>query len=747
MDSAQQNQDTTPSIQTDVPDQPQTASPSSSKKRLFIIIGIIVVVVLTAIALLLSNSASSLTENNDQLNNNTGTPSGSFAGEQVPDAITAGGLNTLIYGAWTGVSSEIKAVNLKSNDSTTLATLPLNIKKVSVLSPQRLLYIDQTNERDHGTQIVSYQIANRQTETVVKADNGFGIDDYVLSPNKKYMATWEVSFADGSEILSGGRSRVYAIDLSNPEKKQLLYNEVADQPIHYPRAVLNDGKVFADKFLPNDPASGAGWAYGMSVVDFDGGNKQDVESMQEGTYGTQPSLSPDGKTLVFAGYDGSRGDGKSLNDGFRQALLTPNTVELLDTQTLERRVLGNLPNTNIYSNVQWETIPGSITITQLSQTEGESGLFSYNISSGTLKEIVLPEDEFSSYSFLSHLSTDTILIGKIDESNSSGGNLGEEYAASLTAVYKNDGSTEENIRLSNTLAQFITTLPDNYFQNVLGAKAYAQEANPTFTLEQENDKNNLQLQTFFMKTELPVIRERQQTEPSPEQKLTDNSCRDLATKQCLAQGFQEDTNAFDRCHDKAWDANRATKGTPDAVCKKSPLYIYGTPGQKVNIKIQTNVYNDNPKYGNGYEVTTLENGAMEVNGVVYNALNYDYRSNSRRLEKPTRGRVVPTSSVSSIINNYGTRLGLNKKEISNLVRFAKENVTSPYVFVSFYDHETSKRILPLSISPTPDNYLNVVFYFKQVSSLPDFEIKDPLFPSEPLHRSGLTVVEVSEIIE
>src|SRR5581483_6818762 len=41
---------------------------------------------------------------------------------------------TLVYGTWTSLSSVIRAVDIQSGQVTTLASLPLTIKKVSVLS-------------------------------------------------------------------------------------------------------------------------------------------------------------------------------------------------------------------------------------------------------------------------------------------------------------------------------------------------------------------------------------------------------------------------------------------------------------------------------------------------------------------------------------------------------------------------------------------------------------------------------------
>ncbi len=409
----------------------------------------------------------------------------------------------------------------------------------------------------------------------------------------------------------------------------------------------------------------------------------------------------------------------------------------------------------------------------LSKTDDQSGLFSYNLSGRTLKKVTLPDDPQNPYAFIGNTSSTVSLIGKTDSSRASLGNLGEEYAASLSSLYAQNSTTGDllSIRLNDSLIQYITILPSSYFQNVLGV-AHAQGGNPAepnvTIIDLYSDKpteKNLQLKTFLMKPELAPVREKQQSTPVtptdppsalpttpptvnkniPKQSKT-ISCRDLATEQCLAQGHQEDSPGFRTCHDRAWDANRATKGTPEAVCNKSPLYLYGTTGDKISIRILAPIYNDTPSYSEGYNVTLSDNGKMLVNGQIYEGLNYDYRSNLRRITPPVKGTIVPIAGIEKTLRGYAKKLGLNEKETNDLVSSGKTKITSPYVFISFFDHETSSSILPIKFVPQPDNYLNVVFYFKQLEKKPNYTPAPPVF-EKPLMRTGLTAVEVSEIIE
>lgn len=690
------------------------------------------------------------TTNNPRNSNQNPQPSASAVDPIAP--------HTLVYGSWTGDGSEITAIDLASRVSTTIATLPVNIKKVTVLSPDTLIYMDEATQRDHGKKITIYDIKEGKVKKSIPAERGFGFDDYVVSPNKQYVALWEVSFAGGPVMQ---RSRVYAVNISNHSVKNLLYDEVVSGPVHYPRAILDNGKVFTDTFQPNDPAGGVGWSYGMSVVNFDGSGKQDLSQMQNGTYGNQPSLSPDGKYLLFAGYDGSRGPGTRIKNGYRQAVVTPNTVELLNTQTLKREQLQNLSNANFYSKTSWDMSGRSIKIVQQSTSAEQSGVYSYNLGSKTASQVALPTEHEPPYQFLTQLSNEKLVIATIEESASGIGNLGSEYAQLISQLYIFEPASNNaaSLQHNNGLIQYITTLPQNYFQYVLGV-AYAQGGNPSqpnvTVIDLYSDKpaqKNLQLKTFVMKPELAPIREEQQTqqpEPTeppgitippdkkpPVKKNKQIKCADLAAQRCAELG---------RANDMRCLAEERANGMLQGACYDSPLYLYGKAGEKVNVKIQAKIYNDNPKYMGSYDVTLQNNGKMLVNNEIYSAINYDYLSNLRKISPPTKGTIVPSSGIENTLREYARKLGLNEKETADLVKSGKAKVTSPYVFISFFDHDTSSSILPLSFIPEPDNYLNVVFYFKLLDKKPNYTPAPPTF-TKPINRTGLTAIEVSEIVE
>lgn len=621
---------------------------------------------------------------------------------------------TLVYGIWTGNSSVVKAYDMAKGKEFILAELPNNIKKVTVLSPTELLYINNTDDKDYGREIAIYNIQNNTKKVVAYAAPGFSVDDYVVSPNKQYLTTWEVAFSSGSAVLRNGSSRVYSLDLQKPTQKYLIYDESASQPVHYPRAITNSGEIYLDTFLPN---SGAGWAYGMSVSDFTGSTKQDLKNMQNGTYGTQPVLSPNGRYLAFAGYDGSNGpgtDAKTVNGKTsRQAILIPNTIDLLDTQTKTRIKLPNISNQNIYSFIFWDKEGRSLVFTRLLLNDKKNEVVStefyyYDLSSQTPKRI--ENLGYPQNTFVSFVSPQMLLVGKESYSLSTLGNLGISYAYFLTNASTLDIATSRlsPIGLKDGLIQFIGITPSSYFAG--GEK-------PSSTQRQQ-----LQLETFVFKPNLAPKRLKQQSSDLPY----------TETLPPIADfgGCTGTTNEFGL-----------------AVCFGSPLYLYGPEGMRVNVKILTDIYSPSPPYPpNGYNVVLSPNGKMDISGNTYESIEYKYTPATQDITPPPYGTVASEENLSEVLSYYGKSLGLNEKETNDLTEYAKEKMTSPYIFVSFFDKKTSKQILPISFDPQPNTYINIVFYFRSLKDKPATFPPMPTFAQIP-KRGNFTVVEVSSIVE
>lgn len=650
--------------------------------------------------------------------------------------------NIFIYAYWAGDKSEVKSFDLSNGQKTTLATLPLNIKHISLLSSNEIIYINDTDDRDHGSQIIVKTIPDGQETIVVQANSDVRIDDYRVSPNGQYVATWEVALPPDSDQFFNGTSRVYVTDIKTGVKKQ-IYSEVANVPVHYPVAVINDGRIFMDTFLPND---NAGWGYGMSVSDFSGTNKQDLVQVANGTYGSQPVLSPDGSMLVFAGYDGSKGAGTETVNDIRRAILSSNTVDILDLNTLSRRRLSNLSSDNYYSRAWWDEVSGKVLISLSSKNTGETGTYSYSLSTNTPEKIIA--DNLSSIATgpqkpIAILGTGISLVGNITTSESTLGNLGGHYEQVLDGVYivKESENDVISLDITNGFIQAITVKPSAYFSGTTILSTANNNTDASGGIKGKSPEQ-LQLQTFTIKPTLAPVRNEQQS---------NFRCRDVAAAACnellgtnytgdeARSGATSDPPEYSACFQEQFTAAQS------AGCANSPLYLYGEIGTSVNVKVGTAISNSNAPYTPiaGYSGTLLGDGGIEIGSTNYSSLDFDYNLGTK-YTLPTAGYVVGRKDFDEKLGEYAKNLGMNKKETSDFIQYIKNETESDKIFISHFSNEVSKKLLPLYFTPEPDSYTNIVFYVNDSGFGYDNNPSAPEF--KKIKRNGFTAVEISYII-
>jgi len=177
----------------------------------------------------------------------------------------------------------------------------------------------------------------------------------------------------------------------------------------------------------------------------------------------------------------------------------------------------------------------------------------------------------------------------------------------------------------------------------------------------------------------------------------------------------------------------------------SPLYLYGKVGDKVTVNVLTPVSDTNPTHDGKLTATLQRGGNMQVNGKSYDSIDFNYKSAIKRLPQLKYGAIVAKSEVRPTLREYAQKLGLNENETSDLLQYGQSVVTSDYVFLSFFDHETSHAILPITFDPKPDVYRNIVFYFKNLDQKPNYSIQPPKFVK--IERKGFTAIEISGIVE
>jgi len=663
---------------------------------------------------------------------------------------------SLVYGYWTKDKSILAVLDLSTGQDGVLAELPLNVKHIKILDSGRIIYIKDTDERDYGKEIVVRFLDSKTEKTVVKADSNFGIDDYVVSPNLKYLAVWEVSPSEEGTLF-GGKSRVYTVDVSDPSRKNLIYDEASSLGItlSYPIAITNNGDLFTDKFLPN---SGAGWGYGVSVSNFTGTAKQDIPSLQNGMISTQFELSPDGKKLLFAGYDGRKGSGTSEIDGFRRAILSSNTLEVFDLATRQKKTLLAASNDDIFSDPNWDRLTGNIIYRSISKNDSLSGFYFYNLNSDSSQKINLDNIVTGTKltDILTLISENKYLVVDKTTSDSELGNLGGKYNQLINAIYLLDTSAQSKTtaNLEKGLVQVIDLKSQNFFPPQL------------FTLGSDQSRSQIQLQTFELRPSLAPKRLVQQSNtvhpqpaPSsaPKHVISPNACYARAAAQCneiLGKDYPLDIMKnrqwnpdypdypedpeFKKCFYDAWIDLAGS-------CSDSPLYLYGEKGRNVLVYSSTPVYPLNTNYSPALGLNAILNGdgTFTSGKERVSSFKFDYEP-AVSINRPTKGYIVRKEKIQDLIGQISDQLGLNEKEAADTLEFVKTRVVSPYIFISLFDDQTSKKILPLVIFPTPDTYRNIVFYLENLDENPNASYAPPMI--EKIQRRGFTAIEISFVV-
>lgn len=666
----------------------------------------------------------------------------------APTPFTPPNDQQLIYGTWENGGSTIASYQFSSQTTQPVARLPLSIKKVTPLDDNSFLFINGTDQFDYGSQLALYTVPKKQTTTILTADSGFRIDTYVLSQNKRYVAVWEIESNPLAPILSGGKSRIYTLDRQNPTIKHRIYEEAAaGQPIHYPIAISSDGTVFTDTFLPN---SNAGWAYGMATSSIDGSVKQDIATMKNGTYSTQPLMSPDEKYLIFVGYASPQNDGTSLVNGTRKAFLSPNSVVLLDTHTLQRTSL-DLPPTDQYLLVSWAD-PTTLILSILTNTPSQSGFFLYSLSTKKLTAIEGIQTGAIN-AVVAQLPDAQLIVGKKTNASTLLGNLGDSYGYVYDKLFVLDKRTHtisplplsgsiQYIGLSQELSGTQTTDTSRTLQigqfdlkPKLAPKRLLSQNNPPLTpIPTQSPLAQPTISTVRPSTnplDLPVD---QLPQPQP------GMCNNQGTTLCT---YKYGQNTPDQIACNQW-INRVT-GVTNPSCYASPLYLYGPAGQHVTITIDTPITNAIPAYTSSYNAVLQQDSTILVGGKPYPSITFDYQP-AVRPAKPQTGTITSQQNLEQTVKRYAQRLGLNEKETEDLVDYTQTHLVSPYVFVSFYDDQTSQQILPIRFDPQPNTYRNIIFYFKKLSYRPSYTPQEPSFPLVE-SRGLFTAVEISEIVE
>lgn len=617
---------------------------------------------------------------------------------------------TLVYGVWEEGKSIIKTINVDGSNHITLAKLPSNIKDVNAVSENELLYIAETDGRDHGKKVDLYNLTTSETKTLFSADPGFGIDDIVLSSDKQHLAVWEVKFAPNSNILEGGNSRVYIVKSVNPGNKTLIVDEEnvsSTNPLRYPLFFDSAGRLYLDTFGPN----GGGWNLGLWVVNNDGTNLVPVPGMADGEYSIDPVTSLDGTKIVFTGYDPSAFPQlQTATSGvLRPAIANPNLLQIMDLSNFQKTTLLGSADGAQYANPIFSDDQQKIAFLKYQVLDGETskyqGIEVYDLASGEITRISSPELTLPVVIF--KFSQNGIYWGKEAQDI---GNLGNNYQSAFEtfSLTKLEGTT--SLVVVGYRLQFIDCLNK--------APGQPLAFNISTQTVPEPTAFSLKLKSFEFK---PLVQ--------------------IRTPQ------QNDSPDLPHCHDLLGNDRRSewAAARREGKCSDSPLYLYPQKETWVTVRVKppAEILYSEPTYNSGWQVLAKPSGQLiTTERKKLNKISYTYLTS--QTEAPKSGLVVKKEELETTLETYAKNLGLEGREITDFVLFWKQNLpVSAYYFISHFNTEESKTLLPIEITPKPEILIQVVMYFKPLEK--PINVAPPVF--EEIHkRSGFVAVDWSGMI-
>lgn len=626
----------------------------------------------------------------------------------------------VVYGVRQSNGVTIQAVDLEGR--TGLVTrLPANIKDLHVLSPTKLLYINQTDEKDHGKEIVKHDLNTGGKETLAKSQEGWGIDDCILSPDNSWIAWWEVQFQPGSNKLMGGKSRVYTKQVNSPNPTYTITDETAsrDDPVLYPLFFDHHNNLFLDSFIPN----GGGFYLGLystlpQVPLTNDETLVDSLRLPQDSFNSDPLLSPTGNKILFTapsptGMAQARAITRiktSTSGVGRTGTLSYDWVVVYDLDLSDYEVVLDGGGLTQFGIPLWID-DNNIAVQKFTRSnQSTSYTDTVKIELATKTEGSLAGLDNPTAMLLTYLA-DYFVYG-LPTSNYD--NLGENYLPIFTSLRKAIPDTP----LASGLTQFIGTITPPPGQ-------IAIKSTPLGHL------SSLQLKGLAINTTV-ANRPTQQNDADG----TRVRCRDYY-EQLKRELGETEVGGY---QDAVSGARRASK------CYDSPLYLYPKAQTEVTVKPKPagEVLASSPQLDAFWQVIAHPDGQLQTSdGQTLDKIAYAYSAS--QVKAPTKGLVVTQRDLEKTLLNYALRVGLQGREVIDFKEFwLGELPQSPFYFISHFSDEEAKKIMSFDISPKPDTFIQAVMYFKPLDE--PQETVSPEFGPTP-QRSGFTAVDWSGVID
>ncbi len=644
-----------------------------------------------------------------------------------------GSINTIVYGTRSTSETKIFAVNDSGKNNTLITELSPDVKFVTPLkSGKQLFYIAETNDGDIGAsfEIKTINDTGDGVAGVYSASEGYGIDRYVISENNEWIAWYEVKPEEDEYTHISDFYRVYKANLgrvlsgTSGSIEPILLSEIKAAPgvaLNVPSIILNNGEVFFDVMMP-DP---------YYTLHYGFKNEQGQDVLPINTYNSAPYLFNQNNLLYTAFNPNNAKLTPKEGTRTREQVLNTNTVKVTNINSRQITTVGPGDDGEQYKHTVYVEGNASGEFKFLSSVYKISGegqdstlspqeiqLVTKNSDGSFSKKSILNTSDGKSYRIMSVGDSidgsKTVLIG---EETSFEGNLGTGVGVGSSG-YKNQIYNIRVINLNSKNETVINSIGGSEFEFIAIMIKTPEEKigiDRNKELAEEFDKKSelqLQLDTF-----VPIEPRRERT-----------NFRAECEKEWKERGYDN----YEAC----------------AAC---PLYIYND-GAVGNITIIPKTLiakqSANPQLNNNeWSFSADKNGNLKFTSGNYSKI--DYLFPRGKVISPSEGIIFAPENMESKIAEYSYSLGLNTREVKDIVAHFKEELGNfEYVFFSTLSDSQAQMLVDFDVYPKPKVMKNIMFYAKKYPSVS--EVKGKVINSisdRGFSRADYTVVAWGSVIE
>lgn len=672
-----------------------------SAQRGNIAVPLIIVIVLAAVGFLAYTKTPG--QRNDQNRNSRGSGNG---------LIDSDSKTSVIYASRYDDNITIKQVNADGTNNIAAATLPRDVRDINFLDSKSAIYIGKSSEAVFGrgssieiADISSNPLATRVLYEIPKSET-WKIDELIVSPDRKYIAWWEIKSPVGITDHSRYSSRIFIMPLTGGTKVKVSEESDTVNAKQMPLFFDAQNRLYTDTVEQNP------YNFYLAIRRYSttGQNLGDV--LRSGEFNSWPRVSPDGKYAVYTAFDNTVehtiGDPAGMA---RTSNLNTNSLRMINLATGEKQTISDSSDKAMYdSHIVWSHDSNGFSYSkdQVIQfgppmKRKNIGLYTYNLSDseptkvrdgvsgtiGTKREILAGYDAQSG----------EIYYGMTGGSGNLGGSVS---APMLDELYKvKGGGTPERLAVGPGI-EIIETVEKQVSEKI------ALDISDSVL---EKKSRQLKLVSF----KLPV--------PAPPR-------------------VPEGTNPRSVCEEE-WQA----KGYPSyEACEACPLYLYPVQATDVSVTIEKAdvVTASIPMQNQSFTVNAKPDGTLTAaDGSIQRRVDYDYIAATT--PAPKGGIVVNFMELEDSLYRYSERMGLNETERTDFVAFWLSRLpNSPYYFIGHFDEKAVSEKLQLSIIPKPDTLIQFIMYFKPLEA--PIAVEAPIFP-ELTERLGFVAVDFSGRID